>query len=200
MSIIREPIDRNHFNSSAVLPYGLRLEDFEMAMRDVYDFFYDVNENLLGKHMQRLDDFLRPALMSGFLSDLITASLATHSRSLTMNAYFNGHPDLVVKGVYPGDSVKAVELGVEIKTTRKSGGAVDTHGARAQWMCVFVYQVDNETEPALNRAAMRFTKVYIGQVTPEDFRKNDRGELGTRTATLDKDGIQKLRGNWIYQI
>ena len=171
-----------------------------MAMRDVYDFFYDVNENLLGKHMQRLDDFLRPALMSGFLSELITVSLATHSRSLTINAYFNGHPDLIVKGVYSGDSVKAGELGVEIKATRNSGGAVDTHGARAQWMCVFVYQVDNKTEPALSRSAMRFTKVFIGQVTVDDFRKNDRGELGTRTATLDKDGIQKLRGNWIYQL
>ncbi len=48
--------------------------------------------------------------------------------------------DLVVKGVYPNDAVKAGTEGVEIKTTRKSGGAVDTHGARDQWMAVFVYE------------------------------------------------------------
>jgi hypothetical protein len=27
-----------------------------------------------------------------------------------------------------------------------------------------------------------------------------RGELGTRTATLDRDRIKKLRANWIYKI
>jgi len=32
-----------------------------------------------------------------------------------------------------------------------------------------------------------------------DFRKNARGDLGTRTATLHKEGILKLRGNWIYK-
>ena len=200
MEIIRETVDRANFNPKAILPYGLRLTDFEMAMHDAYDFFYDVNKNLLEKHIQRLDDMLRPAMMSGFLSDLLTASLANHSRSLTINTYFNGHPDLIVSGVYLGNSVKAGEEGVEIKATKKSGGAVDTHGARAQWMCVFVYRVDNETEPASNRAAMRFSEIYLGQVTVDDFRKNARGELGTRTATLHKDGIQKLRKNWVYRV
>jgi hypothetical protein len=45
---------------------------------------------------------------------------------------------------------------------------------------------------------MRFTEVYIGHVVVGDFRKNPRGDLGTRTATLDRDGIQKLRSNWVY--
>jgi len=160
----------------------------------------DVNANLSEKRIRRLDDILRPAMMSGFLSDLLTSSLANHSRTLTINAYFNGHPDLIVEGVYPGNSVKAGEEGVEIKATRKSGGAVDTHGARAQWMCVFVYDVDNTTEPALDRRAMRFTEVYLGLVDVEDFRKNARSELGTRTATLHKEGIRKLRTNWVYRL
>jgi hypothetical protein len=130
----------------------------------------------------------------------LTASLAKHSRTLKENRYFNGHPDLIVHGVYPGDAVKAGTDGVEIKTTRKAGGAVDTHGAREQWMCVFVYDVDSDTEPAINRRPMAFTEVYLGHVSVEDFRKNPRGELGTRTATLHRDGIQKLRGNWIYRL
>ena len=46
---------------------------------------------------------------------------------------------------------------------------------------------------------MTFTEVYLGDVTREDFRKNARGELGTRTATLHKDGVAKLRSNWIYK-
>ena len=70
-----------------------------MAMQDVYDFFYDVNSALVGRGLKRFDDLLRPAIMSGILSDLLTASLARHSRSLTENRYFNGHPDLIVEGV-----------------------------------------------------------------------------------------------------
>lgn len=89
---------------------------------------------------------------------------------------------------------------MEIKTTRKSGGAIDTHGARNQWMCVFVYEVDCLTEPAKDRAPMTFSEVYLGKVTLDDFRKNARGELGTRTATLHKSGIEKLRKNWIYMV
>jgi len=168
-------------------------------MQDVYDFFYDVNTDLVIKGLERLDEMVRPAIMSGLLSDMLTASLAKHSRTLVVNAYFNGHPDLVVKGRYPENSVKAGEFGIEIKTTRKSGGAVDTHGARNQWMCVFVYAVDNKTEPANHRNPLNFTEVYLGEVVIEDFRKNARGELGTRTATLHAKGIAKLRQNWIYR-
>jgi len=196
----REKPDNTKFNQKAILPYSLRLEDFEIAIQDVYDFFFDVNKLFLEKGLPRLDDILRPANMSGILSDMLTSSMAKHSRSLVQNRYFNGHPDLLVSVKYANDSAKAGEEGVEIKTTRKKGGAVDTHGGRNQWMCVFVYEVDNETEPAQSRRPMRFTEVYLSQVTTEDFRKNARGELGTRTATLDRDGIKKLRANWIYKI
>jgi hypothetical protein len=198
------PIRRNRpklekFNRKANLPFQLRLKDFEIAMQDVYDLFYDVNTGLLEKGLERFDDFLRPAIMSGLLSDLLTASVAKHSRTLTQNTYFNGHPDLVVQGVYPNDAAKAGTEGVEIKTTRKAGGAVDTHGARNQWMAVFVYKIDNVTEPAREREPMSFTEIYLAQVSVEDFRKNPRGELGTRTATLHREGILKLRQNWIYK-
>jgi hypothetical protein len=200
MLVTRNTPDTSRFNSGAQLPYELRLEDFRLAIQDVYDFFFDVNTNLVAKGLDRLDDTLRPAIMSGVLSDMLTASLAKHSRTLVVNAYFNGHPDLVVRGRYANNSVKAGEHGVEIKTTRKAGGAVDTHGARSQWMCVFVYQVDNETEPATSRLPLTFTEVYLGQVQLEDFRKNGRGELGTRTATLHAKGIAKLRTHWIYRL
>jgi hypothetical protein len=195
----RNQVDDSGFNPQAVLPFQLRLKDFELAMQDIYDFFYDGNTALIGKGLQRMDDMLRPAIMSGLLSDMLTASLARHSRTLTENAYFNGHPDLIVKGVYAGNSIKSGSEGVEIKTTRKAGGAVDTHGARDQWMCVFVYTIDAESEPANARRPMTFTEVYLGDVTRDDFRKNARGELGTRTATLHKDGVAKLRSNWIYK-
>ena len=199
MTFPRQTLDPGKFNRDIELPYQLRLDDFRAAAQDVYDFFFDVNSSLVAKGLERLDDMLRPAIMSGVLSDMLTASLAKHSRSLVVNSYFNGHPDLVVKGRYADNAAKAGEHGIEIKTTRKAGGAGDTHGAREQWMCVFVYEVDNESEPASARRPMSFTEIYLGQVTIDDFRKNARGELGTRTATLHAQGIAKLRRNWVYR-
>ena len=194
-------VDRICFNTMAEagLPYELRLMDFELAMQDLYDFFRDINTSLTSRGLRRFEDMLRPAAMSGLISDLLTSSLANHSRSLTENRYFNGHPDLIVSGMYAHDSVKAGADGVEIKSTRKKGGAVDTHGARDQWMCVFVYEVDTESEPARDRRPMTFTEVYLAQVEVADFRKNPRGELGTRTATLHKEGVRKLREHWVYR-
>jgi len=198
VTLQKATIDKSKFNKAIELPFQLRLADFEIAMEDVYDFFFDVNKLLLDRGLKRLDDMLRPAAMSGIISDMLTASMAKHARSLVENKHFNGHPDLIVQGRYANNSVKSGTDGVEIKSTRKKGGAVDTHGAREQYMCVFVYDTDHDTEPATDRRPMRFTEVYIGHVTKRDFRKNARGDLGTRTATLDRVGITKLRSNWVY--
>ncbi|HEX5314893.1 MAG TPA: hypothetical protein VFX38_08335 [Gammaproteobacteria bacterium] len=200
MTIHRNRVNAQQFNAVAQLPYELRLRDFEMAMQDVYDFFFDVNRGLVERGLMRLDDTIRPAILSGLLSDMLTSSLAKHSRTLVVNSYHNGHPDLVVAGVYPRNSVKAGTEGVDIKTTRKHDGAVDTHGARDQWMCVCVYDVDNQTEPARERRPMSFREVYLGQVMGADFRRNPRGELGTRTATLHREGIENPHRNWVYRL
>ena len=196
----RRLVDRSKFNVERELPFELRIADFELAMQDVYDFFHDVNQNLLAKGLRRLDDLLRPAAMSGLISDLMTASLGRHARSLVENKHFNGHPDLIVNGIYPNNTVAAgaKDHGVEVKSTRKRGGAVDTHGARAQWMCVFVYEVDVTTEPVTERRAMRFTEAYLADVDVSHVRRNARGELGTRTATLDRSGLVVLRAGWLY--
>jgi len=193
-------VDKSAFNTKLKLPFELRLADFEIAMQDVYDFFHDVNCLLLPKGLKRFDDMLRPAAMSGIVSDMLTASLARHSRSLVENEHFNGHPDLIVRGIYPNNAVASGVEGVEIKSTRKAGGAVDTHGARAQWMCVFVYRTDHTAEPATARKPTYFSEIYLAQVDEGDFRRNPRGELGTRTATLDRAGIKKLRESWIYRV
>lgn len=170
-----------------------------MAMQDIYDFLYDVNALLIGKRLPRMEESVRASIFTGVLSDMLSASLGKHARALCPNLYPNGHPDLLVQGVYPDNRIKSGIDGVEVKATKKKGGAVDTHGARAQWMCVFVYRADCTTEPAIDRAATRFTEVYLGSVSEVDFRKNARSDLGTRTATLHKLGLQKLRENWIYK-
>ena len=65
MPITRNVVDPEGFNYDLELPYQLRVDDFRPALTDVYDFFFDVNENLAAKGLRRLDDMLRPAIMSG---------------------------------------------------------------------------------------------------------------------------------------
>ena len=49
MTIIRNLVDSPKFNPNPTLPYELRIMDFEAAMQDVYDFFYDDQLPLVGK-------------------------------------------------------------------------------------------------------------------------------------------------------
>lgn len=58
MPIVRNEPDATKFNQRVRLPFELRLKDFELAMQDVYDFFYDVNVLLSSKGLQRLERFL----------------------------------------------------------------------------------------------------------------------------------------------
>ena len=46
MAPSRETPNAAKFNRHADLPYGLRIDDFSLAMQDVYDFFFDVNTHL----------------------------------------------------------------------------------------------------------------------------------------------------------
>lgn len=190
--------DEGAFNRAAELPYELRLDDFRIAMQDVYDLLGDINTALLGRGLRRLEETVRPAIFSGIISDAVSASLARHARVLTENRFPNGHPDLIPEGRYAHDRVSAGEDGVEIKAT-KGAGAVDTHGARAGWICVFRYSVDVTTEPAIERAPTRFVEVLLARLDVEDFRRNERGELGTRTASPNRQGIAKLRANVVYR-
>lgn len=194
MTITRQEVNRARINHDVELPYLLRVDDIIAAMQDIYDFFFDVNTHLVGRGLQRFDDMLRPANCTGIISDMMTDALATHSRSLTPNLYHNGHPDLIISDRYPGNRVKSAPDGIEIKSTRKKGGAVDTHGARDQTLAVFVYSVDNDrNRTAEGRHPLTFREVYIGSVTTADFRRNERGELGTRTATMHGDAIKRFR-------
>jgi hypothetical protein len=196
-------VDTADFNSAAdtAMPFDLRIRHIQAAMEDVYDFFFDVNSMLIDKGLQRLDDMLRPAAMSGIISDMLTASVARQSRTLVENQHFNGHPDLLVRGRYPNNATPSGTEGVEIKSTVKPGGAVDTHGGRDQWMCTFVYEVSYDpAKPAIDQEPMRFTEVYLAEVQESDFRHNKRGTLGTRTSTLHKQGLVKLRKGWLYKV
>ena len=66
-------------------------------------------------------------------------------------------------------------------------------------MCVFVYRVDEETGPVVARCLLEFAEVHLAHVDVGDFRRNERGERGTRTATLHREGVRKPREGWLHR-
>lgn len=50
----RAQVNREGFNAELALPYSLRLEDFALAMDDVYVLLGNVNEALVGRGCSRL--------------------------------------------------------------------------------------------------------------------------------------------------
>ena len=44
---VRNTVDPGKFTDAAVLPFSLRLMDFQIAMQDVYDLFHDINTSFL---------------------------------------------------------------------------------------------------------------------------------------------------------
>ena len=59
MPVMRNIVRQDCFNSKATLPYNLPLQDFEMAMQDIYDFFYDINKGLTRRGLLRTNDMVR---------------------------------------------------------------------------------------------------------------------------------------------
>lgn len=181
------------------LPYALKPDALAIAMDDVYEMLAVANSALVERGLLPLENSVRGAIYTGLLSDLLTEALANHASGLVKNRAANGHPDLLPVGRYPNDAAQSAEEGLEVKVTKKRGGAVDMHGPRPAWYCVFRYEADYDTEPAIERRPTRFTHIWIARLSAEDFRKNPRGELGTRTATPHREGVQKLRAGLVYE-
>jgi hypothetical protein len=194
----RAQVNQGAFDTALPLPYALRPNVFSVAMDDVYELLATANKALVRRGLLPLENSVRGAIYTGLLSDLIVEALANHATGLVKNQAPNGHPDLLPAGRYPHDAEMSAKDGLEVKVTKKAGGAVDMHGARPAWYCVFRYEADYETQPVVAREPTRFTDVWIAKLDSKDFRKNARGELGTRTATPHREGVKKLRQGLLY--
>ena len=201
MPIARNTVNPANFNPEIELPYQLRKDDFRSALQDVYDFFHDVNEHLIAKGLQRLDDMLRPAIMSGGSVRYAHVKLGNaFPRSGGKQLLQRPSGTWWFRASTQITRSKRVNKGWKSRRLEKRGGAVDTHGARNQWMCVFVYKVDTKSEPAVNRRPMTFTEVYLGEVTlgrlPKKPAGRTRGREPRRSTPM---GIRKLRESWVYK-
>lgn len=189
-------------SNPCVRRYNLRKSDFANTMSDIYEFLGDLNCMSVERGWGRFEDMLQLQALSNVLSNLLNSTMAKHSRELVVNALPNGHPDLIRTGVYQNNLVAEAQDGIEMKATRNANAGVDMHSAREQDLCTFVYQVDERRSvpgvPIADRQPLMFTGIFLGHVTEADYRRNDRGARGTRTATLSAEGLSAYRRNWIY--
>lgn len=193
-------VDPNKFNPSALLPYGLEVTHFHLAMQDVYDFFYRVNGGLQNWwNDETVENTLPKATVSGIVSGLLLKRLGLHAPTLTPNRYHNGHPNLVPRGLYKENKIRAGDEGLHVKATVKSGGGVDRHAGRNEWVCVFVYEMDRREQANGVRSPLAFTEVYLGRFTEEDYVLSERKKRGTDTARLSPDALSRLQENWVFR-
>lgn len=186
----RATVNREAFSADlSWLPYGLDRRVFESTLESMYDFFHLVNSALAQRGMESIENLVQPAAVSTMTSDMAAAAIAKYNNLLVVNGHFNGHPDLIPRGEYPNDSHLAGEHGVEIKSTLHK--VSDCHSPRNGWYCQFQYRTDRNPI-RIEREPLRVRGIYLANVTEDMFRLNGRGDRGTRTATLHKEGIQYL--------
>lgn len=196
------PVDPAKFNRRAVLPYGLSTFHVQSAMVEWIEFLTFINQQLRTRDLARLEMFMMPANFSSLVGEFVVSRIPTFSRNLVKNRYHNGHPDLVPKGCYPGDSVLHGKEGIEIKASRYDSGW-QGHNAEDCWLLVFVFEANSASGvvKGIEPKPFRFRAVFGGQLTKADWQFSGRNEKSRRTitASVKRSGYEKLTGNWIYR-
>jgi len=198
--IERAALVDDYFRPDAVLPYGLVVAEVKAAINTTYDFLCDVNTFLVERGYGRLEDLLLGNSFAGVLSEVLVKNLADHSATLVRNIRIGGHPDLIPVGLYPDDTVLRGAEGIEVKASKQSGGW-QGHNPEAGWLMVFRYMVDTKTEPVEARAPMQFVEVLAARLEEADWSFSGRSGASRRTitASINRDGMAKLRANPVYR-
>jgi hypothetical protein len=195
------PLEAKGFNPRAVIPYGCSIEQIRMAMSDFLDFLGFVNQQLSTKRIPRLESFLMPANFSSVVGEFMAISIPKYCRSVVKNQYHNGHPDVLPKGKYPGDSALHAPTGIEIKASRHGSGW-QGHNPEDVWLMVFVFGANSARDLAQGIAPkpFRFIKVVGARLDKGDWAFSGRSSTSRRTitASVTRAGYEKMAANWIY--
>lgn len=196
-------LDPRGFNQKAVIPYGCSICHIRNAMNDFLEFLGFVNQQLATKNIARLEAFLMPANFSSMVGEFMTAAIPKYCRTLVKNRYHNGHPDMVPKGRFPGDSALHATEGIEVKASRYLRGW-QGHNAEAVWLMVVVFDANSarDTTQGVGPRPFRFVKVVGAQLEKKDWAFSGRSATSRRTitASVTRTGYEKMEANWIYRV
>ncbi len=189
------------FNPDCYIPYGCDVSDIERAMGDFVDFLGFLNKQLYSRNLARLESMLMPANFSSLVGEFMHSAITKYCSTLVKNSYHNGHPDLIPKGIYEGNSVLHGSKGIEIKGSRNRSGW-QGHNAENVWLMVFVFDSNTQRDATqgIEPKPFRFVKVLGAQLTVADWSESGRSATSRRTPTASvlKSGYSKMAENWIY--
>ena len=164
------PVKRDKFNESAIIPYGCTIDHIYQAMNEFLGFLGFINSQLNTKGIQRFETMLMPANFSSMVGEFLISTIPKYCPTLVKNQYHNGHPDLLPKGIFAGDTVQHGPEGIEIKASRYSSGW-QGHNAEACWLMVVVFESNRPVDAVKNVLPMpfRFRAVFLGRLALEDW-------------------------------
>ena len=183
------------WNPRCHLSYGLTAEAIKRAVAGVYNFLYAVNSALASQELGLFENIALGNTFSGLLSEILVKNIAKQSRTVVRNRHVGGHPDLIPAGDLGGDDQLRCAAGVEVKTSRRAGGW-QGHNPETGWLIVFRYELAKD-----ERSPTKFVQILAANLEREDWSLAERGANSrrTRTCSINKRGVEKLRGNPIYQ-
>ncbi len=197
------PPDPDDFNPECVLPYGLKTDHVGKAMKDFAYFLSFVNTALNSKGIPRLETMLMPANFSSMVGEFMSANIPKYCARLVRNRYHNGHPDMLPKGKYPGDSGLHLPEGIEVKASRYDRGW-QGHNPENVWLAVFVFQSGRPTDEdkGILPAPFRFLAMYCAKLSKSDWQFAGRSGDSRRTitASVRPSGYAKMTQNWVYRL
>jgi hypothetical protein len=195
------PVKREKFNPRAVIPYGLGIDAIYQSMREFTNFLGFINTQLTSKGIQRFESTLMPANFSSIVGEFVISTIPKYCPSLVKNLHHNGHSDLLPKDRYPGDSVQHEKEGIEVKASRYLRGW-QGHNAEDCCLMVLCFIASRPTDEAkgVSPRPFAFTRVYLAQLTKDDWAFSGRkaGSRRTITASVTRSGYDKMTANWIY--
>lgn len=195
-------VELAHFNPNVDLPLGLKVEHMQSAMNEFIDFIGFINQQLYTRKIQRLETMLMAANFSSIVGEFLTAAIPKHCPTLAKNNYHNGHPDIVAKGQFPGDSVQHHTDGIEVKGSRYLRGW-QGHNAEDAWLMVACFESGRPTDETkkVAPAPFRYLMIVGAQLEQADWTFSGRSETSRRTitASVNGTGYAKMMSNWIYK-
>lgn len=196
------PLDSSLFNSNYTLPYDLEAKHIKKAMEEFLSFIGFINQQLRTNNMPRLESFLMPANFSSIVGEFMNSSIPKYCSSLAKNQYHNGHPDLIPIGKFPENSVQHSNDGIEVKGSRHARGW-QGHNPESVWLMVFYFDsnTSNDKKRKIGPKPFEFKGVYAAKLEKSDWTFSGRSATSRRTitASVNRSGIDKMKGNWIYE-
>jgi len=190
-------------NAGVALPYGMDAPGIVAAINDLYAYLHAINRASIEYGYDRLEDIMQRAAFSGLISEIMVRSLASAMENrvpgLARNLYPNGHPDLIPRARYPGDSVHYGDEGVEVKAARNAT-SIQGHNIEAGWFAVIEFSCDVKTMPVYDREPTIVRRIRIARLEETDWSFSGRSETSRRTptASITRAGRDKLDSGAVY--